>query len=239
MSKKYIDSKLWDDDWFQNLTYQNKLLWIYLFSTCDEMGVWKLNKKQAEFQIGFKIQWENLEKSFNNGKKRILFTDHSISILEYILFQYGNKIKTSNHPFHVRLREKLKSYPIDRVSDRVGYPIDTLIEKEKETEEEKEKEKEKEKSHKIFKIPSIEEVKTYIKENGYDVDFNKWFNFYSSKGWMIGKNHMQDWKAAVRTWATKSNKTIEIKKPPPVPQWMKYMPEEKPYDGSDGKCKML
>ena len=25
-------------------------------------------------------------------------------------------------------------------------------------------------------------------------------DFYESKGWMIGKNRMKDWKAAVRTW---------------------------------------
>ena len=28
-------------------------------------------------------------------------------------------------------------------------------------------------------------------------------DFYSSKGWMIGKNRMKDWKAAVRTWERK------------------------------------
>lgn len=48
--------------------------------------------------------------------------------------------------------------------------------------------------------PKIEEVKAYCLERKNSVDVNKWYNFYSAKGWMIGKNKMKDWKAAVRTW---------------------------------------
>ena len=49
--------------------------------------------------------------------------------------------------------------------------------------------------------PKIEEIREYISQNRYSVDPEKWFNFYESKGWMIGKNRMVDWKAAIRTWA--------------------------------------
>lgn len=49
-------------------------------------------------------------------------------------------------------------------------------------------------------LPTIEEVKEYCIERKNAVDPEKWFDFYSSKGWMIGKNRMKDWKAAVRTW---------------------------------------
>ena len=48
--------------------------------------------------------------------------------------------------------------------------------------------------------PTIEQVKKYCFERNNSVDSETWFNFYSSKGWMIGKNKMKDWKAAVRTW---------------------------------------
>ena len=33
-----------------------------------------------------------------------------------------------------------------------------------------------------------------------NVDPEKFVDFYAAKGWMIGKNKMKDWKAAVRTW---------------------------------------
>lgn len=54
-----------------------------------------------------------------------------------------------------------------------------------------------------FKPPTIEEVKTYCLERKNNVDADKWHDFYLSKGWMVGKNKMKDWKAAVRTWEHK------------------------------------
>jgi len=59
-----------------------------------------------------------------------------------------------------------------------------------------------------FKIPTIEEIKDYCNERKNDVDPDKWFNFYKSKGWMVGKNKMKDWKAAVRTWEKKDEKIV-------------------------------
>ncbi|MDP4271760.1 MAG: hypothetical protein Q8909_16815, partial [Bacteroidota bacterium] len=62
-----------------------------------------------------------------------------------------------------------------------------------------------------FSPPSIDEVKAYCKERKNNVDAERFFNFYSSKGWMIGKNKMKDWFAAVRTWEkeTKNEETIQ------------------------------
>jgi hypothetical protein len=54
-----------------------------------------------------------------------------------------------------------------------------------------------------FIPPTIDEVTVYCRERGKGVDADKWHNFYASKGWMVGKNKMKDWKAAVRTWEVK------------------------------------
>lgn len=51
-----------------------------------------------------------------------------------------------------------------------------------------------------FVPPTPEEVKAYCIERNNKVDAERFIDFYSSKGWMIGKNKMKDWKAAVRTW---------------------------------------
>lgn len=52
-----------------------------------------------------------------------------------------------------------------------------------------------------FQRPTLEQVKAYIVEKGYQVDGEKWFDYYSSNGWKVGRNPMRDWQAAVRTWA--------------------------------------
>ena len=57
---------------------------------------------------------------------------------------------------------------------------------------------------KRFKPPTIEEVKEYCKERNNGVDAERFVDFYEAKGWMLGKNKMKDWKAAVRTWERKN-----------------------------------
>ena len=58
----------------------------------------------------------------------------------------------------------------------------------------------KEKKRKRFSPPSVDEVKAYCDERNNKVDAERFVEFYSSKGWMVGKNKMKDWKACVRTW---------------------------------------
>ena len=58
-----------------------------------------------------------------------------------------------------------------------------------------------------FVAPSPHEVKDYISEKGYTVDAQRFIDFYEAKGWMIGKNKMKDWRAAVRTWTRRPDQT--------------------------------
>ena len=61
---------------------------------------------------------------------------------------------------------------------------------------------------KRFKKPSTEEITYYCKERKNNVSPEKFFDFYESNGWKVGKNGMKDWKASVRTWESNSNNSI-------------------------------
>ena len=63
----------------------------------------------------------------------------------------------------------------------------------------------------LFHPPSIEEVSSYCKERGNNVDAQQFIDFYTTKGWMVGKNKMKDWKACVRTWERRDVKPTHIK----------------------------
>ena len=65
------------------------------------------------------------------------------------------------------------------------------------------------KKEKKFIIPTFNDVLEYCMQNNLDVDGVKFINFYESKGWMVGKNKMKDWKAAIRTWV-KPKQQVEI-----------------------------
>lgn len=51
-----------------------------------------------------------------------------------------------------------------------------------------------------FKAPSVEEVQEYCTERGNNIDAQHFIDYYSARGWMLGKNHIKDWKACIRTW---------------------------------------
>ncbi len=53
---------------------------------------------------------------------------------------------------------------------------------------------------KRFTPPTLEEVKAYCLERRNGIDPQRFISSYESKGWMVGKSPMKDWKAAVRTW---------------------------------------
>ena len=48
-----------------------------------------------------------------------------------------------------------------------------------------------------FIPPTLEEVQAYCQERGNKVDAEQFVNFYSAKGWYVGKNKMKDWKAVI------------------------------------------
>lgn len=63
-----------------------------------------------------------------------------------------------------------------------------------------------------FQKPSLEEIREYCISRGNQVDPEQFFNFYESKGWIIGKSPMKDWRAAVRTWEKREKEIPQRKR---------------------------
>lgn len=61
------------------------------------------------------------------------------------------------------------------------------------------KEKEKRKSNR-FDPPSVDDVRAYCLERENNIDPEKFVDYYTGNGWMVGRNKMKDWKATVRSW---------------------------------------
>jgi hypothetical protein len=61
----------------------------------------------------------------------------------------------------------------------------------------------KEPQNKRFVPPTIQEVVNELRQQrvrNYQQQADKFWNFYEAKNWMIGKNKMKSWKAAIKTW---------------------------------------
>lgn len=72
--------------------------------------------------------------------------------------------------------------------------------------EERESRVEGEKS-KRFAPPSIEEILSHLTEKGYPykIEAEKFWNYYESNGWKVGKNKMKNWKSAATGWIQRAN----------------------------------
>ena len=68
------------------------------------------------------------------------------------------------------------------------------------------------KTAKRFTPPTREEIADYCRERNNGINPDTFYDFYQSKGWMVGKNPMKDWKAAVRTWEKRNNLSKEVPK---------------------------
>lgn len=82
-----------------------------------------------------------------------------------------------------------------------------------------------------FTPPSLVEVSNYCKDHNYDLDCEAFLAFYESKGWMIGKNKMKSWQAAVVTWVKRDKTT----KKSGVDIWL----DKKRREGGEGKDRGL
>ena len=124
-------------------------------------------------------------------------------------------IKEGDHYVNKRMREEAerrKKYCENRRKNRMNKSSDNIevskvhmsshMETEIETEIETKSESEVNERMRS-KYPTISEINAYCKERKNNVSPERFFDFYESKGWMIGKNHMKDWKAALRTWENK------------------------------------
>lgn len=132
MPKRFIDSAIWSDPWFQDLENIDKLIWIYLFTNCCIVGTWEFNPKRAEFDLGKKINWESVKKCFS---EKILFTEKYWIIKNFIKQQYPNILKKPKAPLHVavlsEIEKKCLKFDLNSLSIVYEYTIDSVQVKEK------------------------------------------------------------------------------------------------------------
>lgn len=85
MAKRFIDSGIFDDDWFMDLSKDAKLLWLYFITKCDHAGIIKLNEKLCKLQTDIKDIPEIIKQL---GNRLITVSEHLYFIPKYIDFQY-------------------------------------------------------------------------------------------------------------------------------------------------------
>jgi hypothetical protein len=195
MAKRFTDTDKWKKGFMKSLSTKYKLLWLYIVDDCNHAGVWETDFEVASIRIGIKISENEAIKHFAE-QIRIFDNGDKWFVPKFIDFQYGQLNSNSRpHQAVIKLIEKYDLYSIKGVDniDTTDSPKTSL---------------------KRFKKPTTEEIQSYCTERKNNVDSMKFFNFYESNGWKVGKNAMKDWKASIRTWESntvnKSNSDSKI-----------------------------
>ena len=200
MAKRLTDSRKWDDPWFSGLPMKMKLLWIYILDKCDHAGIYKVNLRLAAFQVEAEITEAEVDEHLGTRIQKL--DRETWHIPKFISFQYGELREESR--VHLSVISSLKKEGVSGFTDRVsiGYAkgFDTP----------KNKDKDKDKGgvggNGHFKAPGTDEIrKAFVEGKGSVQQADRFFNHYSSNGWMVGKVRMKDWKAAVRNWISRDN----------------------------------
>lgn len=90
---------------------------------------------------------------------------------------------------------------------------DTVTDNDTDTVNDKEKRVKEKARRACFTPPSVDEVREYITEKGYNINPESFVDFYQSKGWLVGNVKMKDWRAAVRTWKNRNTRSPSISPP--------------------------
>jgi len=187
MAKRFTDTMKWDEDWYLDLSLTQKLFWIYICDNCNHAGIFKPNKRLFELLIGDKINLQTFLEQANTGKIRISVLQNGRWYLTgFIEFQYGTNLNANNR-VHKSILKLLNDNDLDWDGE-ISEPIQLS---------------DKEIKNQAQPKDLSEAVDYFLSKGGAKKDGEKFYYFYESNGWKVGKNKMKNWKMSASGWMSR------------------------------------
>lgn len=193
--KRMIDPGIWSSEDFGSLSTLAKVVFVGLVSQADDEGRGLANPqylKSILFPYDDKLRAADIGKTLSEIASRMSTTFYACDEKQYYVMENWEKYQSINKPTTSKI-----PLPDDYRSTTVGLPPNRIEENRKEKKRARE---DAPPSKNNFVPPTEEEVGAYCAERDNSVNPKSFVNFYESKGWMVGKSKMKDWRAAVRTW---------------------------------------
>jgi hypothetical protein len=187
----------------KELTPNAKLLYGEITALCNEKGYcWATNEYFANLYGVSKItisKWINqlVKKGYIHSE--MIYKEGTKEIISRYLKIKDTPIKENFNTYLTKVKDPIKenfNTPINEKFKENNTDINNTLNITYE---------ESRRSQKFIK-PTVEEIEAYCRERNNGIDAQQFYDFYESKGWLIGKNKMKDWKAAVRTWESRNQK---------------------------------
>lgn len=197
--KRMFDKRITDSDRFTDLPNSSKALYFMAGMSADDRGFFQPRRLQKmcgftddDFKVliakRYFLSFESGVMVITDWNKNNYLDKNRITETEYVdelnLLRIINEKYELNDTCLTNVKRMFNQYSIEENSI------------------------EQNRINKGFKKPTLEEVKKYCNERNNDINPEHFIDFYESKNWMIGKNKMKDWKAAIRTWESRNKKDI-------------------------------
>jgi len=192
MAKRFIETQIFEKELLSTLEAPYKLLFFYYITKCDHAGILDHHAlKLASFILDHTYTVEAVDNAFNG---KLITIGKKWFMPSFVSFQYG-ELNEANRA-HNSVIKLLSKHSICSKSLQFKPLISPL-----QGAKDKDKDKDKDKVNKTFTEPTANEVLEYgqtLKPPFTNAE--NFVDFYESKGWVVGKNKMKSWKAAVRNW---------------------------------------
>ena len=143
-TKRFTDAEKWKDPFFENLSNNFKLIWLYILDDCDNAGLWSKSIKRLNFHCDTNVTEEELLQTLNT--RIIQISESTWLIPKFLEFQYGTNWKESKGTAVVSVRTKLsikgidiESIPSRYSNDRLSIPYQYSIDTDKDKDKDKDK----------------------------------------------------------------------------------------------------
>lgn len=189
------------------IEYNNKIGWDYEWFTVansrliELCGFNKLNPLKTVLEDGKFVKRKDEDRT---PEKILERARNELKTKGYIGYKKGSPNQAGSYsivPLGQDERKNVSQGVSHRVSHEVSQGVSTLY-KLNQTKLKVSTSVDTKGEHAPFEKPTVEEIEAYCTERKNSVDPNRFYDYYESNGWRVGKNKMEDWKSAVRTWET-------------------------------------
>ncbi len=214
MAKRFIDTELFNDEWYMDLPKDAKILWLYMITKCSPAGFFKMNEKLCKVQTGI-TDIKGALKGLQRGLREV--DTGAFFVNGFLEFQYPG-FPNSNVRQQASAIKQLKEYDLwDEEKNEIikgaskglqrGYGnvtgIDNGIGNENII-----------KGKHLFSNSEYYDLQKFIIEietNEKYLPFDCEFYHESVKNWSAEGNMKKDWIATARNWMLRDVKDGKVK----------------------------
>lgn len=237
MAYRCISPNFWSDPKVDDdFTPEDKYFYLYLLTNPHTTlsGCYELGKRQACRELGYNEDTvDRLIHRMEYVHKVIRYdkTTKEVLILNWHKYNWSKSpkcLKGVEYTLKDIKSEAFRKYCVDMLSIRYQYPMDTTVsvsvpvsETVSVTDISSIEEPEvldipepQPTSRKRFSPPSLNEVRAYFLEKGATfTQAERFYDYYESNGWRVGKNQMKKWKSAASGWISRDRERQQARPP--------------------------